>query len=161
MPSALQRGGGIAAVLQVHSLKIPLLEEDPPGEKHLCPLGVFRRRMCARHKKLSEWYSKVPDEEKRQLYRRTSLYVEVEKNEIFLYEMDKHLKKTLKVTMKNAVPSLLAQKPADRQDEFWESTVKSYYTAFADDLPNEEVQSGLSSVKRNGTKEIPQEHLPF
>ena len=114
-----------------------------------------------RYKKLSDWYSKVPDEAKRQLYRRISLYVEVEKNEIFLYEMDEHLKKTLKVTMKNAVPSLLAQKPADRQDEFLESTVKSYYTALADDLPDEEVQAGLSSVKRNGTKEIPQEQLPF
>ena len=113
------------------------------------------------YKKLSDWYSKVPDEAKRQLYRRISLYVEVEKNEIFLYEMDEHLKKTLKVTMKNAVPSLLAQKPADRQDEFLESTVKSYYTALADDLPDEEVQAGLSSVKRNGTKEIPQEQLPF
>ena len=113
------------------------------------------------YKKLSDWYSKVPDEAKRQLYRRISLYVEVEKNEIFLYEMDEHLKKTLRVTMKNAVPSLLAQKPADRQDEFLESTVKSYYMALADDLPDEEVQAGLSSVKRNGTKEIPQEQLPF
>ena len=63
--------------------------------------------------------------------------------------------------MKNAVPSLLAQKPTDRQDEFLESTVKSYYTALADDLPDEEVQAGLSSVKRNGTKGIPQEQLPF
>ena len=35
------------------------------------------------YKKLSDWYSKVPDEAKRQLYRRISLYVEVEKNEIF------------------------------------------------------------------------------
>lgn len=71
------------------------------------------------------------------------------------------MKKTLRVTMKNAVPSLLAQKPADRQDEFLESTVKSYYMALADDLPDEEVQAGLSSVKRNGTKEITQEQLPF
>lgn len=113
------------------------------------------------YKKLTDWYSKVPDEAKRQLFRRISLYVEVEKKEIFLYEVDEHLKKTLKVTMKNAVPALLAQKTEVSQEMFLENAVKSYYGALAGDLPEEEIQTGLSSVKLNGTREIPPEELPF
>lgn len=113
------------------------------------------------YKKLTDWYSKVPDEAKRQLYRRISLYVEVEKKEIFLYEVDEHLKKTLKVTMKNAVPALLAQKTEVSQEMFLENAVKSYYAALAGDLPEEEIQTGLSTVKLNGTREIPPEELPF
>ena len=113
------------------------------------------------YKKLTDWYSKVPDEAKRQLYRRISLYVEVEKKEIFLYEVDEHLKKALKVTMKNAVPALLAQKTEVSQEMFLENAVKSYYGALAGDLPEEEIQTGLSSVKLNGTREIPPEELPF
>lgn len=111
------------------------------------------------YKKLSDWYSKVPDDAKRQLYRRINLYVEVEKKEIFIYEVDEHLKKELKISMQNAVPALLAQKHGGSQEAFLDGAVQSYYGSLSGDLPDEEIQAGLATVKRNGT--IPPEELPF
>ncbi len=114
------------------------------------------------YKRLEEWYGKVPSSAKKQLYRRISLYVEVEKDSIFIYEIDECFKKTLKAKMKNITSALVAKEPEKSIDTFINEAVNSYYKSLSGEVSEEEIQAGLSSVEYNpNLKETPEENLPF
>lgn len=99
------------------------------------------------YKKLDEWYSKVPREAKKQLYRRISLYVEVGSKEISIFKTDEHLHKELFSVLQNTVPALVSQITEDDTVSFVDEAITSYYASFKGLVPDAEIERGLASVK--------------
>ncbi len=65
------------------------------------------------YKKLEEWYSKIPEDAKRQLYRRISNYLVFTKEEIEFYAVDDTLRKVLRFKINN--PAKEIKKATDNQ----------------------------------------------
>ncbi len=114
------------------------------------------------YKTLEEWYSNVPHNAKQQLYRRISLYVEVEKDEIKIYNVDSDLKKTIFATFPNTVPALKAREATAKSAEFVNGAITEYYNSMRNLIPDEEIERGLSSIKfSSGDCDDNEEALPF
>ncbi len=111
------------------------------------------------YKTLNDWYSKVPRDAKRQLYRRISLYVQVEKEEINIYTIDADLIKTLIATLPNVVPTLVNEaEKAKKTDEFVSGAINHYFDSMKSLVPEEEIERGLAGVKYGSDgydKELP------
>ncbi|MBR4296354.1 MAG: hypothetical protein IKT56_05935, partial [Clostridia bacterium] len=100
------------------------------------------------YKTLRDWYGKVPHDAKKQLYRRMSLYVQVEKEEIDIYTIDADLTKTLIATLPNVVPTLIKeQEKAKKTDEFVSGAINHYFDSMKSLVPEEEIERGLAGVK--------------
>lgn len=99
------------------------------------------------YKKLEEWYSKVPQEAKKQLYRRISFYVEVEADKISVHSVNGTLNKTLLMELPNIVPKLKAQTAASDTEAFVDETITSYYSSFKGKIPDDELEKERANVK--------------
>ena len=112
------------------------------------------------YKTLKEWYSNVPHDAKKQLYRRISLYVEVEKDEIKIYTIDADLNKTISATLPNVVPTLVNEaEKVKKTDEFVSGAINHYFGSMKSLVPDEEIERGLAGVKYGSDGH--NEELPF
>ena len=112
------------------------------------------------YKTLKEWYSNVPRDAKKQLYRRISLYVEVEKDEIKIYTIDADLNKTISATLPNVVPTLVNEaEKVKKTDEFVSGAINHYFGSMKSLVPDEEIERGLAGVKYGSDGH--NEELPF
>ena len=113
------------------------------------------------YKTLRDWYPKVPNDAKKQLYRRISLYVEVEKEEINIYTIDADLVKTLIATLPNVVPTLVNEaEKAKKTDEFVSGAINHYFDSMKNFVSEEEIERSLAGVKF-GADVCSEEELPF
>ena len=99
-------------------------------------------------KPLELWYPHISYEDKMQLYRRISLYVEVGRKEIFIYKTDPYLHKELFSVMQNTVPALISQKNEDDTESFLNTAINSYYDSFKGVVADEELDRNRSQVKK-------------